>query len=196
MPLKLLLTVVTTRVPALKLKTSLFCPHSVLMCSLHNQVVPCRSVLFSTLIVPQLFKNFLLFDKPRQFTAACRRVGYLCLSGATSIHSTPSQNIYLRFILILFPIYAEVFEMASFSRVSPPKPRMQIASPCVPQAPPSAFLFITRTKITEERDHAAPLRAIFSSPHLPMLLPFRPKHLLQYSILRRPPPHSTSAYKQ
>ena len=89
--------------------------------SVTHFLTPWGRVLLKKLRSSKLVKKFHTIYGIRGFITAFTSARHLSLSWATSIQSVPSHRTSWRFILILVPIYAWVFQMVSFPQTPPPK---------------------------------------------------------------------------
>jgi len=86
--------------------------------------IPWSRILLARLTGFQPLKKFPAFYGTRMFITAFTSARHLSLSWARSIQSIPLHPTSCRSILILFPIYAWVFQVVSCPQVSPPKPSL------------------------------------------------------------------------
>ena len=98
----------------------------------------CR-VLLEKLTGSQLLKKFPAFYGTRRFITAFTSARHLSLPWVRSIQSLPPHPTSWRSYCP--PIYAWIFQVVSYSQVSPPKPWIHLSSPpYVLHAPPISFL--------------------------------------------------------
>ena len=113
-----------------------------------NKQIPLSKVLPEKLTGPQLVKKFLTFYGTRKFITAFTTAHHLSMSSARSInvHAFPSHFLKIHCNAVL--IHAWVFQMVSFTQISPPKPCMHLSClPYMPHAPSISYFLIIQTYI-------------------------------------------------
>ena len=126
--------------------------------------------------------------KPESSLLAVISARHLPISWAISIQSMPSYAISWRPILILFPIYAWVFQVVLSLRFPQQNPVYTSVLPIRATCPAHLIFLdlITQQYWVRSTDHSAPHYVIFSSPRY--LVPFRPKYSPQHPVLKHPCP--------
>jgi hypothetical protein len=107
--------------------------------SIWQSRTPLSRVLLEKLTGSQLVKKYLAFFVTRRFIAAFTGAAICPYPVADQSSPYPPSHFKIHFNII--PIYACVFQMVSFPRVSPPEACMLLSSPpYMLQTPPISFL--------------------------------------------------------
>ena len=110
----------------------------------YSMLPPCSRVLLEKLTGLQLVKKFSAFYRTWRFITAFTSSHHLSLSWASSIQYVPPHCTSWRSILILSSICTWVSPVASFTRVSPPKPCSRLSLPhtrCMPRPSDSSQFY-------------------------------------------------------